>query len=164
MARRDGADSAKRAPLNLRTTTEMRDRLEASANARGLSITQEANRRLEASFNEEERLDLESGRAATNFLSRMIRGSIASIEAKTKKEWKDDPRTATLCEGAIMGVVEILMTPLVGEGVANRLIGETDEEARAKLLETGRSVGRVFAQDRLSDQVKKLDEGAWSDE
>lgn len=154
----------RRPALNLRTTTELRDRLEAAATARNLSLTQEVIRRLEASFVAEESLDRESGRAATNFLVHMIRGSTASIEAKTKKEWKDDPRTAVLCEGAIMGVLEVLMTPLEGEGIANRLTGETEEEARAKLLESGQKVGRVFVQDRLSDQVKRLDEGAWSDE
>lgn len=153
----------RRPALNLRTSTELRERLEAAATARNISLTQEVIRRLEASFVAEESLDRESGRAATNFLVHMIRGSTSYIEAKTKKEWKDDPRTATLCEGAIMGVTEVLMKPLAGDNIANRLTGETEAEARAKLLETGQAVGRSFTQDRLSDQVKKLDEGAWSD-
>lgn len=164
MSRRESGDAPKRAPLNLRTTPEMRDRLEAAAAARGLSITQEVMRRLEASFAAEESLDRSSGRAATNFLVHMIRGATSAIETKTGKDWKDNPRTAVLCEGAIMGVLEVLMTPLEGEGIANRLTGETEDEARAKLLESGQKVGRVFVQDRLSDQVKRLDEGAWSDE
>lgn len=154
----------RRPALNMRTSPELRERLEEAARARNLSLTQEVIRRVEASFRAEESLDRESGRAATNFLVHLIRGATASIEAKTEKEWKDDARTAILCEGAITGVIETLMKPFPGELVVNKLLGQSEEDLRKELFEAGRQTGRVFAQDRLSSQVKTPDEGAWSED
>jgi hypothetical protein len=48
-----GADGGKRYPLNMRTTKETRDRLEAAAVASGRSLVQEVEARLEASFHRE---------------------------------------------------------------------------------------------------------------
>jgi hypothetical protein len=45
-----GSDGGKRYPLNMRTTREMRERLEASARASGRSLAQEVEIRLEQSF------------------------------------------------------------------------------------------------------------------
>jgi hypothetical protein len=44
----------KRYPLNMRTTRELRDRIEAAAHASGRSLVQEVEYRLEQSFQEEE--------------------------------------------------------------------------------------------------------------
>lgn len=52
---RDG----KRYPLNMRTTKEIRERLEAAAAASGRSMAQEVERRLENSFLEKDKNDLE---------------------------------------------------------------------------------------------------------
>jgi hypothetical protein len=48
-----GTDGGKRHPLNMRTTKETRERLEASAVANGRSLAQEVEFRLERSFAEE---------------------------------------------------------------------------------------------------------------
>jgi hypothetical protein len=48
-----GADGGKRYPLNMRTTKETRDRLEAAAIASGRSLAQEVEARLERSFHQE---------------------------------------------------------------------------------------------------------------
>lgn len=154
----------RRPALNMRTSPELRERLEEAARARNISLTQEVIRRVEASFRAEESLDRESGRAATNFLVHLIRGATASIEARTEKEWKDDARTAVLCEGAIAGVVEIILKPFPGALVVNKLLGQTEDDLRGELFEAGRQTGRVFAEDRLIKQGKNPDEGAWSDD
>ncbi|MDP4006517.1 hypothetical protein [Methylobacterium sp. NEAU K] len=52
MTRKMSDTEAKRSPLNLRTTAELRARLDAAATAGGRSITQEVERRLEQSFDE----------------------------------------------------------------------------------------------------------------
>src|SRR5258708_35842855 len=48
--------AGKRYPLNMRTTKEIRDRLEAEAVANGRSLAQEIELRLEASFRREQQL------------------------------------------------------------------------------------------------------------
>lgn len=50
MSRRLGADEGKKYPLNMRTTQELRSSLEAAAAASGRSLTQEAESRLEQTF------------------------------------------------------------------------------------------------------------------
>jgi TraY domain len=51
-----GADGGKRYPLNMRTTRETRERLEAAAIASGRSLVQEVEFRLERSFVQENAL------------------------------------------------------------------------------------------------------------
>jgi TraY domain len=58
-----GTDWGKRYPLNMRTTKETRDRLEAAAAASGRSLAQEVEHRLEQSF---------SGERETDFLDRLL--------------------------------------------------------------------------------------------
>lgn len=163
MSRRAAVGESKRAPLNMRTTPELRDKLEAAAEARGLSLTQEVVRRIEQSFELEEKLNLETSRAASNFVGRLIRSAVDAVEAKTEKKWKDDARTAAICEGTVAGVAEAIMRPFLGDLKVNKLMNEDAETVRKELFESGRQFGRVYALDRLSDQVKKLDESAWSD-
>lgn len=50
-----GAGGGKRYPLNMRTTKETRERLEAAAAANGRSLAQEVETRLEQSFADQER-------------------------------------------------------------------------------------------------------------
>jgi TraY domain len=66
----------KRYPLNMRTTKEIRDQLEAAAAASGRSLTQEVERRLERSFEGE----IDAG-AVTQTISRLM-GSLKTVEGQ----------------------------------------------------------------------------------
>jgi hypothetical protein len=77
----------KRHPLNMRTTKELRAKLEAAAKESGRSMAQEVEARLEASFAEERYQDLFGGPA--NYRLATIFGSIASsIDYLNSKEGK----------------------------------------------------------------------------
>ena len=67
----------KKAPLNMRTDPELRDRIEAAAEARRLSLTQEVERRLRASF------AIEEAGPEIEYLVHALVHSAALIQAKT---------------------------------------------------------------------------------
>src|SRR4051812_27359201 len=48
--RKNAPDTGKRHPLNMRTTADLRRRLESAAKASGVSLAQEVERRLDRSF------------------------------------------------------------------------------------------------------------------
>ena len=77
----------RRAPLNMKTSPELRGQIEEAARTSGLSMSQEVERRLIESFADEERL----GGADTANLVRMLAANITQIESMTKGRWYEDP-------------------------------------------------------------------------
>lgn len=79
----------KRSPLNLRTSTELRAKIERAAHESGLSLTQEVERRLIASFEQDETL----GGGETAMLFRSLANMVAQVERRTGRAWSSDPVT-----------------------------------------------------------------------
>ena len=82
--RSKGVLPGKRYPLNMRTTKELRDKIEAAARQSGLSLVQEVERRLERSFQREDQQQLME-QAATTALER-AGFPIVSIGARDKSQ------------------------------------------------------------------------------
>lgn len=91
MPRKATEDGAKLAPLNIRTTQERRQKLEAAAMASGRSLTQQVERYLEMAMNIEERLGGEElfeamtliGEAASHVLSNS-RGELSDYRTRAR--------------------------------------------------------------------------------
>ena len=94
----------KRHPLNMRTTKEIRDRLEAAATASGRSLAQEVEFRLEAWFSNEKKNELTHQVLMDNIyeqfggihiysLMKLLAGALRLIEEQTKKSWLNDSET-----------------------------------------------------------------------
>ena len=94
----------KRHPLNIRTTKEMRDRLEAAATASGRSLAQEVEFRLEASLSNEKKDELTHQVLMDNIyeqfggrdiysLMELLARAIRLVEYETKKSWLNDTET-----------------------------------------------------------------------
>lgn len=79
-------EHAKRQPLNMRTDSAMRERIEQAAAISGLSLSQEVERRLITSFIQDDFL----GGPQTAPFSRMLIGTIAEIERQRGASWRDD--------------------------------------------------------------------------
>src|SRR5262245_54272080 len=78
----------KRYPLNMRTTKELRDKIEEAATASGRSLVQEVEFRLERSFKDE---DAYGGRYLSAVF-RLLADHKALVEAKTGECWTDSDR------------------------------------------------------------------------
>ena len=103
-----GTGGGKRYPLNMRTTRETRERIEAAASANGRSLAQEVEARLEQSFNEAVAL---GGEGMRRVAFDMIAAFTAAgrLRAGGKKDWLDDP---SAYRAGVRGVLEALLLGL----------------------------------------------------
>lgn len=85
---REGTE-VKRAPISMKTSPELRARIEGAAKASGLSMAQEVERRLLQSFDEEGRY---GGPATAAFLQATAR-AIGVVEARMEADWLSDYAT-----------------------------------------------------------------------
>lgn len=79
----------KRQQIGVRTSPDLKEALEAAANANGRSVAQEAEWRLQKSFEDERR----AGGEHTDRLLRQVAAEIEKIEGMTKKRWSKDLTT-----------------------------------------------------------------------
>lgn len=91
----EGAE-AKRSPLNMRTSPELRAMIERAADLNGLSLTQEVERRLRTSFI----FDENRGGGHIGALANMVCSAIQMIELRTGQRWMDDFDTFTQVRAA----------------------------------------------------------------
>lgn len=90
-------EAAKLAPLNMRTSPQLREQIEQAATVNGRSLTQEVERRLITSFI----FDDSRGGAHIGSLANMICASIQMIEQETGKRWTEDFDTFTQASSAL---------------------------------------------------------------
>jgi TraY domain len=118
----------KRHPLNMRTTLETRQRLEAAAAANGRSLAQEVEARLERSFVEEAALGgPEMVRLA--YLMTTAFATAASRAASGNPDWASDPDAY---RAGLTGVVDALLIGMPDATVEN--IGLLIEDLKSRLL------------------------------
>jgi hypothetical protein len=98
------AGASKRFPLNMRTTAELRERLERSAILYGRSLAQEVEVRLEHSLNREEHLIEWWGPDFFAIAESMAR-SLWWIESFTGKRWVEDDRTFNLFTRTVAEII-----------------------------------------------------------
>ena len=105
-------EKRKRVTLGFRPTPEMHRRLEAAMKQSGLSLTQEVERRLDRSFQEDDADDRVRRATMENAyesfggehyygLGKLIVGVFGEIEAFTGKSWRRDFRTRELIFAAL---------------------------------------------------------------
>jgi hypothetical protein len=109
---------AKRHPLNMRTTRETRERLEAAASANGRSLAQEVEARLERSFAQDQRLEDVFGSADLFGLLRAVgtamdaagksAGFMATRSPEGARGWIDHPYAYDQAVQAAVRVLEAL--------------------------------------------------------
>lgn len=83
-------DKGKRAAIGLRTTPELKERLERIAAATGRSLSQEIEFRLERSLQEDDALRREFGDERTQRILRIMAQAAAAIEDQHGKKWHED--------------------------------------------------------------------------
>ncbi|TXN41424.1 Arc family DNA-binding protein [Methylobacterium sp. WL30] len=94
MSRKLPEGEGKRVPLNMRSTRELRDRLETAAEKSGRSIAQEVEFRLEQSFRESDLHAILLGGDRTAKLLQYISTAIKTSVSKDGRNWENDPALA----------------------------------------------------------------------
>lgn len=89
-------DKPKLAPLNMRTSPDLRAKIEAAADENGRSLTQEVERRLITSFI----FDDSRGGPHIGAFANMVCSAIQMIELRTGRRWMDDFDTFTRVRAA----------------------------------------------------------------
>lgn len=87
--------------MTFRVRAGMRENIQASAEKRGLSISEEVERRLNLSFD-----------IATNphndYVVRSVAEAISRVEEITRKSWSEDLSTARMCHSAVAAATSIM--------------------------------------------------------
>jgi hypothetical protein len=140
-----GRREAKLRPLNMRTTAKLRDQLEAAAGSSGRSLTQEVERRLEATFEHDEVF----GGPELRQLALAMIGAFG-LAGQFRAGWNVPPREwlrdTTACTSAIASVVDVLVRTLPGfdDADAIRRLGDTIAGTLAGLwASTGTAAGKA---------------------
>jgi hypothetical protein len=100
----------KRGNFTFRVTEKLRSQLISEAEASGLSVSEEIERRLDQSFNDAAIRDLLGG-SHTNALILTIAAAIQVVEIESGKKWIEDHDTNLAMRAAVNGVMELLNTP-----------------------------------------------------
>jgi hypothetical protein len=100
----------KRGNFTFRVTERLREQLISEAEASGLSVSEEIERRLDQSFNDAPTQDLFGG-SHTNALILTIAAAIQMVETQTGKKWIEDHDTNLAMRAAVIGVMDLLNTP-----------------------------------------------------
>ena len=123
-------------PLNMRTTRELRERLEREAADSGRSLAQEVEARLERSFMSEEGRYLEFGDADTFQFCRLLSQMADMMTLAHGKRWKDDPGWFMYVVGAWAEMVNLR----AGEGLGPDALPGLDLFAKLVLHNSGKAM------------------------
>ena len=91
-------DQAKRAPLNMKTTPRLRDRMQRAADANGRALTQEVEARLDRSLDRDDQF---GGQHVATFVD-LLGMTIRVIEQRHGARWIDEPGTYDAVEAAAL--------------------------------------------------------------
>ena len=105
----------KRKTLSTRITSDLRDRLDKSADESGRSLSQEIEFRLEQSFRDEKALYREFGGQKTYNVMRFLAQIPYFAEQMTRQSWLEDRETFQIVMKAIETILEKAL-PLPKEG------------------------------------------------
>ena len=106
---------SKTVQLKARMKEPLRAKLEAAAEAKGVSLNAEMVHRLEQSFAEEKSQAREFyapfGKPETFLVARLLANAIHTIEAVTGKNWMDDPEAHRQTQEACKNILDAFRPP-----------------------------------------------------
>jgi hypothetical protein len=132
-----GRGEGKRHPLNMRTTKELREKIDRAAEQSGRSLVQEVEHRLERSFDEGDLLEKVFGGSDNVALFRVLSGVIAETEARTGKCWHSN-------EGARVETAARIMIAAVNYRRSRPVAEQLLEIVESPKLSLIRKVERLF--------------------
>jgi hypothetical protein len=133
--------SGKRHPLNMRTTQELRDRMENAAQRSGRSLAAEVEVRMEHSLNRQDYLVEQWGQDVFDIADSMAK-ALWHIEQFTGQRWIDDESTFQLFS---MTTAELIRSyrDLVLRNARERPVGEFEGKSLAELAQMFAGLGGI---------------------
>ncbi len=134
-------ESAKLAPLNMRTSPQLRAQIERAADDNGRSLTQEVERRLMTSFI----FDEARGGQHINAFTAMLAATIQRLELRYGKKWIEDAETFSAVKAATLRLLD-WDSPRIDPGPAYHQFRDARarrEEAQAALERFRERTGAV---------------------
>jgi hypothetical protein len=107
-SQKKSAAPGKRYPLNMRTTFEVRQKLERAAGATGRSLAQEVEHRLDRSFIEDDKIAEMFGDRRTFVLMRMMAEAIHFGHETPNQNWLDSPVEFEKALSAALRILEAI--------------------------------------------------------
>ena len=141
----------KRVPLNMRTTRELREKIEKNAANSGRSLVQEVEHRLEQSF-QNERAQQNQSRAIQNAffeglggrehypLLVLVGSAVRMVEESSGQKWRQDFETAAQVKEAITTIIEAF-SPKATTPAEEVFAGLRGTEIGLKILRFAQEVG-----------------------
>ena len=129
-------EEGKRYPLNMRTTKEVREKLEAAASESGRSLTQEVEFRVQQSLRDDEARFEAFGGTHNYALMRLISAAIAAIETGRGAKWTEDSSVLHEAQGLAARVFEMYAL-VVGKGLLKPSHPRQEALFRLDLLAAG---------------------------
>ncbi len=138
----------KRKTLSTRITSELRDRLDKSADESGRSLSQEIEFRLDQSFRDEKALYREFGDKSLYMTMRWFALTLDEAQQITKKPWKKDEETFEIAIKALWTMLQ----KRKGLPAPPLILGLPMADYQRRIERTGKRVGeklfRLGTQDR----------------
>lgn len=133
--------SGKRHPLNMRTTQELRDRMEDAARRSGRSLAAEVEVRMEHSLNRQDYLVEQWGQDIFDLAESMAK-ALWHIEQFTGHRWVDDERTFELFS---MTTAELIRSyrDLVLRNAGERPTGSFEDKSPTELAQMFAGLGGI---------------------
>jgi hypothetical protein len=128
MGRKPTVKGGKLHVLNMRTTQDLRDKLEAAAKANGRSLSAEAEERLILSFAGHD--EIFGDRKLYQLMSMMAMG-IRVIEGTAGKSWRDDHATRLKIEAMAPQMIRLMAAPGPKKDYTNKEVDKAVEDAGA---------------------------------
>ncbi len=126
----------KRTPLNMRTTRELRERLEREAAASGRSLAQQVEFRLDQSY-------ASFGREDIFLVARLLATAIQTIEAVTGKIWMDDAEAHRHTQEACRTILDAFRPPGIDATESSTIGADAATDAVLSVFNQGTKAARL---------------------
>lgn len=129
--RKTEGSAVKLAPLNMRTSPQLRQQIEKAADENGRSLTQEVERRLVTSFI----FDEVRGGPHIGAFANMLSSVIQTIENRMGAKWTDDPATHAAVRAAAEHLLDWNRPPVQGDDLSATFAKAKDAQEKQRAAE-----------------------------
>lgn len=146
-------EEAKRAAVAVRTTPAIKQRLVQAAMQRGSSVTQEIERRIELSFEDEDR----AGGQRAHSLFQLLAADIKAAEMITMRSWESDVTTWSAALHFMRAHLNLVRPPRVNEHAVEEALGAMIplEKAVMGLLDFLKDTGAIKSAAEIDGSEKQ---------
>lgn len=146
-------EEGKRHPINMRTTKEVREKLEAASRWSGRSLAQEVEYRIEQAFRDEAAESDYMGGPHNVALTRLIGTVVAALEASRGRKWTENNVVLADAEALISLILPDYMKGVARKGAGQRAIRLVPAEVISLAGKVVSSMGNAVTLDEALTEI-----------